>query len=123
MCHASTFSLLYTLPEQSQLTYEKNRIFIQDAQRSYGSFSGQDALVILIVPAQQGRRIQPVWTFGFAGAAVETGFDLFHHLLSSRTEILRRRRPAEKQTHSGTGIDFNALRTRHAISAAAAKIS
>ena len=123
MCQASTFSSLYTLPEQSQLTDEKNRIFMQDAQGSNGSFSGQNAFVILVVPAQQGRCIQPVWTLGFAGAAVETGFDLSHHLLPPRTKILRRRRPAEKQTHSGTGIDLNALRTRHAISAAAGNCS
>ena len=96
---------------------------MQDAQRSYLRFTGQYALVILIVPPEQRGSVQPIGTFGFAGAAVETGFDPFHHFLASGTEILGGRRSAKEQAHPGACVYLDSLRTGHAVPAAAAEIT
>ena len=41
-------------------------------------FTGQNALVILIVAGQQGGGIQTIWALGLAPVAVQAALDLFH---------------------------------------------
>ena len=64
MCHLKHIFVNYIpWPGKVNRQQAKKRIFMQDAQRSDLRFTGQHALVILIVPPQQRRRIQTVGAF------------------------------------------------------------
>ena len=76
-----------------------------------------------IVLLKQCRRIETVRAFPVAGVAVLTLLDEFHLLGPFLGKIDTIRCALEEEAHSGTVVDLDACRTRHAIATATAEIA
>lgn len=76
-----------------------------------------------IVLLKQCRRIETVRAFPVAGVAVLALLDLLHLRGPFLSEIDTIRSTFQEEAHSGTVVDLDTRRTRHAIATATAEIT
>lgn len=77
----------------------------------------------LIVLFKQGRRVKTVGALAAALVAVLALLDEFHLLGPFLCEVDAVRSTLQEEAHSGTVVDLDACRTRHAIATATAEIT